>query len=619
MMDESERSIRASEVLSTDGATLAWRNITLEVPLKTSGGSDIESPEPSVKRILDKVSGAVVPGELLFVMGPSGSGKSTILDSLADRVKLHVSGVQTLDGKFKTANALKAAAKYVQQTDDLLGVLTVRETLEMAAALYVPDETKREDRVESVLTILGLTAHQGTQIGGVFKRGLSGGQKRRVSIGCELVASPRLIFLDEPTSGLDSATAHNVMDELRNIAKTTGMAMIITVHQPSELVFEMADTLLLISGGHTCYFGPVKGAAQYFNDMGFEKPPRTSDIEWMLDLVNCDFGDAAAVRRCVDEWPESRPARELDALLDRLNVPEDAPDKHELLERGDKMPYAVSFWQQANVLTRRGIINTLRNPAVLWLRFFLYLALAGMIGTIWLRLDKTADELENVDNAIFFVCAFMIFMSISVLPAYLEERTVLVRERANGSYSVGAYILSHTLFEIPYLLLLAFMASGVTYALVGLTSGADRFFVFTMNLFMGLFVAESVMVLISAVIPFLIVGIALAALLFGLFMAVMGIFINVDDIGWWWRWVRYVSLHFYSYSAFSVNQFRDTVWAAAPDAFPPFPNEVQGSEMYISRNLEDRQWVNFVAQGAMVVVYRLLASAWLHFFLRGKK
>ncbi|CAN8065787.1 unnamed protein product [Agarophyton chilense] len=605
--------------LKTIGSSLSWNAVTVDVPLsKKAANKDPENP--TSKRILNNISGYVKPGQVLYCMGPSGSGKSSLLDSLADRIKLPVQGTQILDGKIKTPHTLKAIAKYVQQKDDLLGVLTVRETLQTSAEFYLSDKTARPTAVDEVIDVLGLRAHEHTKIGNALVRGLSGGQIRRVSIGCELVASPRLIFLDEPTSGLDSATAYHVMSQLRRIAKTIGMSMIITVHQPSELVFEMADTLLLISGGSTCYFGPAHNAAGYFSSLGFSKPDNTSDIEWMLDLVNKDFGHLETVEKCIESWPKSQPAADLQQELKEL---EEASEKQlqgkGLGKKMERMKYASSFMQQTITLTRRGVLNTIRNPAVLWLRFAMYLMLSLMIGLVWLRLGSSASVINDYNYALFYTCAFMIFMSVSVLPAYLEERSVLVRERANGAYSVGAYIFAHTLYEIPYVFLLALMASSVTYWLVGFTSSARRFFIFVANLFLSLFVAESMMVLISAVIPILIVGIAAGAMTFGLFMCVMGAFISVDRIGWWLRWIRYVAAHFYSYSTFLVNQFQDTTWDASPNSFPPFLEPVAGEEVYRALGLEERLWVNFVALIAMVVFYRLLAAIWLQVFLKGKK
>ncbi len=602
------------------GCTLTWRDLTVKLRSKRSRHvDDIESSGDSEKYILNDVSGYVDPGSLLFIMGPSGSGKTTILDCLADRLSLPVKGSQMLDGKIKTPLALKSVAKYVQQTDDLIGALSVKETFDTAAGFYIGDSEKRGPAVEKVINLLGLEAHKDTKVGNSFVRGLSGGQVRRVSIGCELVASPKLLFLDEPTSGLDSATSYNVMKELKAIAQKTGTAMIITIHQPSELVFEMADRLLLISEGNTCYFGDSHQAATYFTKLGFKKSPRVSEIEWILDLVNKDFGNPENVQKCIDSWKGSENRKTLDSDLKTRKHGGDEDDSNTTEQSVNKMQYAVSFFQQTKILLRRGVLNTIRNPAVLWLRFAMYLMLSIMIGAVWTRLGNSSARIQDINNALFYICAFMVFMSVSVLPAYLEERSVLVRERANGAYSVAAYITAHTLYEIPYVFCLALMASLVTYWFVGLTPTATRFFVFLANLFMSLFVAESVMVLLAALIPILIVAIAAGAMMFGAFMCVMGAFISIDRIGWWFRWLHYVAFHFYAYSTFMVNQFRDTTWTASPDTFPPFLNNVDGNDVISSLGLEERMWVNFLVLLAMAAFYRITASLYLHLVITGKK
>jgi ABC-type multidrug transport system permease subunit len=142
--------------------------------------------------------------------------------------------------------------------------------------------------------------------------------------------------------------------------------------------------------------------------------------------------------------------------------------------------------------------------------------LAILIGTVWLRLEDHAANIINFNGALFFTCAFMIFMSISVLPAYIEERSIFIRERANGGYSVAAYVIAHIIVEVPFLTLMAFAGSIPVYFLVNLNlDSAGHFFYFVLILFLSLIVAESIMVLISAAIPIFIVGIAAGAFTFG--------------------------------------------------------------------------------------------------------
>eukprot|EP00186_Timspurckia_oligopyrenoides_P002527 CAMPEP_0182445364 /NCGR_PEP_ID=MMETSP1172-20130603/3509_1 /TAXON_ID=708627 /ORGANISM="Timspurckia oligopyrenoides, Strain CCMP3278" /LENGTH=650 /DNA_ID=CAMNT_0024641125 /DNA_START=139 /DNA_END=2091 /DNA_ORIENTATION=+ len=626
-----DSSIRKSS-LHAVGVQFAWKDVNVQVPVKTGGILGIGQKDTGEKKsILNKVSGFVDPGEILYIMGPSGAGKSTMLDALADRVAVDVEGYQALNRLKKTPNGLKSIAKYVEQTDDMFGSLTVKETLDVAAGLYVKEKAKRESIVEEVIQMLGLTAQRDVKIGSPFFRGLSGGQRRRVSIGIELVGSPQLLFLDEPTSGLDSAASYYVMKELQNLVRTTNMTLIITIHQPSELVFEMADKLLLLSGGQTCYFGDAHKAGDYFTKSGFSCPPRMSQIEWMVDLINQDFGDTQTVWKCRDNWANSEEAKTCDRdVMERgCQTKEEAAAEQvggmkriaKGLDSDNKMEYAVGFFQQCMVLVRRGVLNTVKNPVVIWLRFAMYFMLAVLIGTVWLRLGSSSVVIPDINGCLFYVCAFMVFMSSSVLPAYLEERSVMVRERANGAYSVFAYILAHTVYEIPYVFLLSLMASSITYWLVGLTPSASRFFIYVANLFMALFVAESIMVFISAVIPILIIGIAAGSFLFGAFMCVMGYFINVETIGWWWRWMQYIALHYYAFSTFITNQYRNTTWKAFPNpgGFPDYPTDVDGNDIVTSLAVESRIWLNFVALLIMVFVYRFLAACYMHFFIKGKK
>ena len=166
---------------------------------------------------------------------------------------------------------------------------------------------------------------------------------------------------------------------------------------------------------------------------------------------------------------------------------------------------------------------------------------------------------------------------------------------------------------------MALICSSIVYWLVGLTSAADRFFIFTANLFMSLWVAESIMVLIAAVIPYFIVGIAVGAFLFGAFMCVQGFFIPLPQVGWWWRWMQFIALHYFSFANFMTNQYENTLWQPCDGGYPWTPDVLTGEEVLSFYQLESRLWVNFVALLSMVIIYRGLAMLWMHMFVRGKK
>ncbi len=346
----------ASERVQT---TFAWRDILFSVPVKRSYFFNlIERKTGKTKDILSGVSGYCRPGEILFVMGPSGAGKSTMLDALADRIQLPVEGVQWLDGKRKTETNLRMISKYVQQDDCIMGALTVQEVMNTAAALYVKEPAKRQPLIAATLKMVGLMDQQHTKVGyclsvlclsdlstnkvgDVFFRGLSGGQKRRLSIAIELLALPSILFLDEPTSGLDSAAAFSIMASLRRVAKATNTNLIVTIHQPSQLLFELGDNLLLLSGGKQVYFGPIAVVESHFNMLGFDCPKRTSIAEWLLNLVNQDFGSIGVVERCIFGWKGSMAEQALTKILEDMQVPKAVEDAGKLQRAPFIQHYAV--------------------------------------------------------------------------------------------------------------------------------------------------------------------------------------------------------------------------------------------------------------------------------------
>ncbi|KAL3580053.1 hypothetical protein D5086_017888 [Populus alba] len=263
------------------GVYLVWEDLTVVLPNFGNGHT---------KRLLQGLRGYAEPGRITAIMGPSGSGKSTLLDSLAGRLSRNVimSGTVLFNGKKRR---LDAGVAYVTQEDVLLGTLTVRETITYSANLRLPKTmTKGEidDVVEATIMEMGLQECSDRVVGNWHLRGLSGGEKKRLSIALEILTRPRLLFLDEPTSGLDSASAFFVIQTLRNIARD-GRTVISSIHQPSSEVFALFDDLFLLSSGETVYFGDAKMAVEFFAEAGFPCPRRRNPSDHFLRCINSDF------------------------------------------------------------------------------------------------------------------------------------------------------------------------------------------------------------------------------------------------------------------------------------------------------------------------------------------
>ena len=303
-----EKPTVVAEHRSKPAAELSWRNVTYTIKQKKQ-----------TKEILSDVSGSLEAASLLAIMGPSGSGKTSLLNTLAGRVpitrsaKLHgsvlVNGVPC-EGKMPMISA------YVEQDEALFALSTVRETFAFAARLRLPPSTSEEARarrVDEIISELGLVACADTLVGNQRVRGVSGGERKRVNIGVELLNDPPLVFLDEPTSGLDSFQAQSVMETLCKLARA-GRTVVASVHQPRSSIYAMLDRVMLLSGGRTVYFGTAgDAAAAHFAAAGYPVPIGFNPADHFMDVICVDRRDptaeeasSARVESLVATWRDTK-------------------------------------------------------------------------------------------------------------------------------------------------------------------------------------------------------------------------------------------------------------------------------------------------------------------------
>jgi len=243
------------------------------------------------KQILTGIQGMAHPGEILAIMGASGAGKTTFLDILARKNKRGtVHGNFYVNGEKVNDNEYKSVVGFVDQEDTMLPTLTVHETIMNSALLRLPRDMGRsakEQRVYEVEKQLGISGIKDSLIGSEEGkgRGISGGEKRRVGIACELVTSPSILFLDEPTSGLDAYNAFNVIECLVTLAKTYKRTVIFTIHQPRSNIVALFDKLLLLAKGRTVYSGEFSQCQDFFEHIGYSCPPGFNIADYLVDLT----------------------------------------------------------------------------------------------------------------------------------------------------------------------------------------------------------------------------------------------------------------------------------------------------------------------------------------------
>lgn len=266
----------------------------------------------------------------------------------------------------------------------MIGILTVRETVNFAAKLSLGPAVSNKDRmarVNELIESFGLQRQKDTVVGTPLRKGISGGQKRRLSVASQLVTSPRILFLDEPTSGLDSTSSYEVMNFIRQIAKQYHLVVIASIHQPSTTTFELFDQLMLLSEGQTCYFGPVSSVNDFFDKIHRPIPMHMNPAEYLLDAVNSDFGSdpsskhGGASGSVQDAWESSEENRALAQRCSPASTSEPTTSAAEHITSSNPNVPRTSW-----ILLHRNFIKSYRDIIAYGTRVVMYLGLAILMG-----------------------------------------------------------------------------------------------------------------------------------------------------------------------------------------------------------------------------------------------
>ncbi|KAK4358900.1 hypothetical protein RND71_021129 [Anisodus tanguticus] len=543
--------------IQSSAAYLIWEDVTVMLP-KFGGGP--------TKRLLNGLTGYAEPGRIMAIMGPSGSGKSTLLDSLAGRLSanLIMTGNILLNGKKRRLDHDFVA--YVTQEDILMGTLTVRETIQYSAQLRLPSNMTRKEVnliVDNVISEMGLEDCAENLIGNWHLRGISGGEKKRLSIALEIITQPQLLFLDEPTSGLDSASAYFVVQVLKNIAcGGSGRTIICSIHQPSSEVFALFDDLFLLSSGETIYFGEAKLAVEFFGDSGLACPTRRNPADHFLRCINSDFDDVTATligsRRINDIKESSGSLVYLPTGECRVRLIQNYKySKHRLMTKARIRELAnikdiiikesggsqARWLKQLCTLIKRSLKNMSRDFGYYWLRIIVYNILSVCVGTVFYDVGTGHNAIIARGACGGFISGFMTFMSIGGFPSFIEEMKIFEKERKSGHYGVGVFILSNFISSFPFLVVMSLSSAAITYNLVKFHPGFFHFLYSAIDLLSSIAVVESCMMVVACFVPNFTMGLVVGAGLLGIMMASAGFFRLIPDLPKvFWRYpISYVN------------------------------------------------------------------------------
>ncbi|KAK8686564.1 hypothetical protein V6N13_125588 [Hibiscus sabdariffa] len=533
--------------------------------------------------ILRDVSLTANPSQILAIVGPSGAGKSTLLDILAARTSA-TSGTLSLNSTPINPSSFRKLSAYVPQHDACLPLLTVAETFAFSARLLVPKTSDIDTIVTSLLSELRLMHLSNTKLA----HGLSGGERRRVSIGLSLLHDPAVLILDEPTSGLDSTSAFNVIQILKSIAASRHRTVVLSIHQPSFKILSTIDRILLLSKGTVVHHGTLSSLEAFLNSNGFTVPPQLNALEYAMEILN-QLHDSKPIIP-----PSLPPSPKLSLVTPNNN------EASEIRYRSSRLHEICSlynrFWKII-YRTRQLLLTNALEALIVGL----------VLGTIYINIGYDKEGIEKRFGLFAFTLTFLLSSTTETLPIFLNERPILLRETSSGVYRLSSYLIANTLVFLPYLLAIAIIYSVSVYFLVGLCASWQAFAYFVLVIWIIVLMANSFVLFLSSLAPNYIAGTSLVTILLGSFFLFSGYFISKDSMPKYWLFMHFLSMYKYALDALLINEYsclvsRCFLWYSETKTCM-----VTGADVLQKKGLHERQrWTNIYILVGFFVLYRVL-------------
>ena len=587
--------------------------------LNTSVGSMMLTPlhfvpllremiKPHVKHILNGVTGCVKPGEMLLVLGRPGSGCTTLLKSLAS----YRDGYRTIDGKVSYEgfdhkvidNILRGEVVYAPEDDEHFPTLMVKDTLRFAAASRAPrgdyrvtfaekDSRRAFTKLtrEAIATILGLRHTYNTVVGDSMLRGVSGGERKRVSIGEVLAARAKIVMFDNSSRGLDASTALEFVEALRIATDINGLTTISSMYQAGESITQTFDKVVVMNRGYCVYYGPVSSAMDYFKSIGFQPLDRQTTSDFLVACtdpvaqnVNPDFeyvprsakdmADAfnnseygRANRKEVEEYMAELDSKHAESRKEYVSVTRDQRAKHV----SKRSMYMLSMPQQVRLaIKRRAQISWGdRQTAIIMSCAVVFQAI--IMGSVFFQMDDSSQALFSRSGVMFFALLYNSFAAMAEIPNNYRQRPIVIRHKRFAMLRPAADSLANVLLDIPSRFVPIMFFNIVLYFMSGLSYRADKFFIF---FFLTLLITYTMVTFFNAISAFF-HSMALSTMIAGLVIIdcalYAGFAIPRPSMVVWWRWLSYCNPISFGFEILLANEFRDKDITCA-QMIPPYPN-----------------------------------------------
>ncbi|OAY33316.1 ABC transporter G family member 5 [Manihot esculenta] len=602
-----------------EGCEIEARGITYKIsiqkryyPFKIFKTDQQIKPNLEEKQVLKGVYCKAKPWEILAIVGPSGAGKSSFLEVLAGKLSPQNGSIFVNQNPVDRAQFRKISG-YVTQRDTLFPLLTVEETLMFSVKLRLGlPQAQLRSRVKSLIQELGLEHVAMTRVGDERVRGISGGERRRVSIGVDVIHDPEVLILDEPTSGLDSTSALQIIDMLKVMAETRGRTIILSIHQPGFRIVKLFNSILLMANGSVLHHGTVDQLGIHLRTIGMQLPLHVNVVEFAIESIE-------AIQQ--QQLPESSPVSTTQQQIKKAEDGESRSGKltlQQLFQQSKVVDeetvkvgidfahsFANSRFQETVILTHRFSKNIFRTKELFACRTIQMLISGFVLGSIFSNVKADLKGAEERVGLFAFILTFLLSCTTEALPIFLQEREILMKETSCGSYRVSSYAVANGLVYLPFLLIQAILFSIPLYWLVGLNPNFTAFIHFLLLIWLILYTANSVVVCISALVPNFIVGNSVISGVMGSFFLFSGYFISKHGIPNYWMFMHYISLFKYPFEGFLINEFSrsgkclEYIFGTCM---------VRGEDILREEGYgEESRWRNVVIMVCFILVYRFIS------------
>lgn len=538
---------------------------------------------------INKLNLRVRSGQMLAVIGSSGCGKTSLLDIITcrDEGGTMTSGQILINNKPNTPRVVRKTIAHVRQDDRLLPHLTVRETLVFVAKLRLPThftKAQRDKRVDDVIAELRLRQCANTRVGNDYVRGVSGGERRRVSIAVQLLWNPGILILDEPTSGLDSFTAHNLVITLSRLARGNRL-ILLSVHQPRSDIFQLFDLVVLLSSGSAVYCGAARDMVPYFTALGYPCPRYCNPSDFYVDLISIDRRSAEVEGECLQRarvlaekfkekvkdtddhmWiPDRSCASSTQGeTCMRDNVVE-GEEMITISNQGSELP---GKFHQFTVLIRRHMYNDYRDLVTLLVHGLEALLMSLLVGFLYYGAGPQPLSVQDTVALLYMIGALTPFaVVLDVIAKCHTERAMLYHELEDGMYAVSSYFFAKILGELPEHCVFTLVYGLPIYWLAGLNTDPTRFLLNFLIIWLMVYCSRAMALFAAATLPTLQTSAFFGNSLFTIFYLTGGFVISLENMWLAASWLSYASFMRWGFEGMLQLQFKDVKYEVAVGNF----------------------------------------------------